>query len=76
MTKIELEQTIIKETQNLPYDTLSEILEIIQFKKLKTVSMDHKSSTIESHLSSLNETSLIHLENEFSNYKEIYRHDQ
>ncbi|MFQ5824074.1 MAG: hypothetical protein ACE5JB_08470 [bacterium] len=72
MTKALLEQMILEETKNLSTETLYEILDFIKFKKLKTYGKKSFEKNIKTELSDLNEISLIHLEEEFSNYKELY----
>ncbi|MFQ5650335.1 MAG: hypothetical protein ACE5IY_10380 [bacterium] len=72
MTKALLERMILEETKNLSADTLHEILDFIKFKKQKTFGKKSFEKNMETELSDLNEMSLIHLEEEFSNYKELY----
>lgn len=72
MTKALLEQMILEETKNLSTETLYEILDFIKFKKLKTYGKKSFEKNIKTELIDLNEISLIHLEEEFSNYKELY----
>lgn len=72
MTKASLEKMILEETKNLSSETLHEILDFIKFKKLKTLGKKSFEKNIGTELSDLNEMSLIHLEEEFSNYKELY----
>ncbi|MBN1639508.1 MAG: hypothetical protein JW866_11100 [Ignavibacteriales bacterium] len=78
MTKVLLEKMIIEETKGLPFQTLNEILDFIQFikaKKIKNRVADSLENDITIELSELNTVSLMHLEEEFSNYKELYPHE-
>ena len=78
MSKALLEKMIIEETKKLSFETLNEILDFIQFvksKKLKNIAEKSFGKSINNKLTELNQTSLIHLEEEFSNYKEIYPHE-
>ena len=78
MTKVLLEKMIIEETKGLPFQTLNEILDFIQFikaKKIKNRVADSLENDIDIELSELNTVSLMHLEEEFSNYKELYPHE-
>ena len=72
MTKALLEKLILEETKNLSTETLHEILNFIKFKKLKTFGKKSFEKNIKTELSDLDEMSLIHLEEEFSNYKKLY----
>lgn len=76
MNRALLEKIIFEETKNLSQETLSEILDFIRFKKLKKI-MGNKSieQQIKQELTSLNEISLIHLEEEFRNYKERFPYE-
>jgi len=76
MTKALLEKMILEETKNLSAETLHEILDFIKFKKTKTFWTKSFDKNIKTELSDLNEMSLIHLEEEFSNYKELYPREQ
>lgn len=78
MTKVLLEKMIIEETKALSFQTLNEILDFIQFikaKKIKNRVADYLEKDINIELSELNTVSLMHLEEEFSNYKELYPHE-
>jgi len=78
MTKVLLEKMIIEETKGLSFQTLNEILDFIQFikvKKIKNRVADSIKKDINIELSELNTVSLMHLEEEFSNYKELYPHE-
>ena len=80
MTKVDIEQTIVKETQELSFEALQEILEFIQFIKLKEQGLIPKSfpddKKLHEELQALNTSSLAHLEEEFANYKELYPQEQ
>jgi len=78
MSKVLLEKTIIEETKGLSFDALNEILDFIKFikaQKAKNLIEDSVEKTIDNELSVLNSGSLIHLEEEFANYKEKYPHE-
>ena len=78
MSKVLIEKMIIEETKDLSFETLNEILDFIQFLKTKKfVNLREKSfeKKINNDLSELNKVSLIHLEEEFLNYKELYPHE-
>ena len=78
MTKVLLEKMIIEETKGLSFQTLNEILDFIQFikaKKIKNRVADYLEKVINIELFELNTVSLLHLEEEFSNYKELYPHE-
>jgi hypothetical protein len=75
MSKAELEKMITDETKNLSIESLTEILDFIQFIKAKKYKRARKKSfekRLTDELADLNEISLIHLEEEFANYKELY----
>ena len=79
MSKAELEKMIVEETKNLSTETLSEVLDFIQFVKTKKYKKARKKSfedSLTNELADLNENSLAHLEEEFSNYKELYPREQ
>lgn len=79
MTNSEIQQTIIKETQELPFDILQEVLDFIQFVKMKklhkTTGSISENNEWRKELKVLNQNSLAHLEEEFADYKEIYPHE-
>lgn len=79
MSKAILEKMIVEETKDLPFETLNEILDFIQFvksKKLEDITDKSFRENIDQNLTELDQNSLIHLESEFSNYKETYPHEQ
>ncbi len=79
MSKTELEKMIVEETKDLSSATLSEVLDFIQFVKAKKNKRTGKKSfekKLVKELTGLNEISLIHLEEEFSNYKARYPREQ
>ena len=78
MSKSELEKMIIEETKNLSDETLHEVLDFIQFLKDKNHKKPKKKSFekgLTDELSELNKVSLIHLEEEFANYKELFPYE-
>ena len=74
-----IQQTIIKETQRLPFEGLQEVLDFIQFLKMKNFEKIKPNPSLdgkwEKELQILNESSLTHLEQEFVNYKELYPYE-
>ena len=73
MDKAYLEKLILEESKSLPAEILSEILEFIKFKKLKAFEMGKlKKDDLDKELLELNQTSLMHLEDEFADYKTRY----
>ena len=77
MGKSELKQKIMTETQNLSFETLVEVLDFIQFLKVKKERHTQKSleDSVSKELTELNKISLLHLEEEFENYKESYPYE-
>lgn len=79
MTKVEIEQTIIQEAHALSSDGLHEVLDFIHFIRLKEQREKSMVSSspqpIEQELRSLDASSLLHLEEEFANYKELYPYE-
>ena len=78
MSKALIEKMIVEETKNLSFETLNEILDFIQFiktKKFKKLLEETFEEDIKSNLNKLDTVSLLHLEDEFTNYKEKYPHE-
>ena len=68
---------IISETNKLPSETLAEILDFIQSFKTKKLNAAIKKSCVKDRkeeLNQLNKISLLHLDDEFPNYKVHYPH--
>ena len=79
MSKAIIEKMIVEETKNLSSEALNEILDFIQFiktKKFKKLVEESFDEDIETNLYELNTVSLLHLEDEFANYKEKYPHEK
>ncbi len=76
MNKAIVEKMILEETKSLPSETLDEILDFIKFKKMKALEKKSFEKNIKQELVDLGEISLIHLEEEFSDYKERYPREQ
>jgi hypothetical protein len=75
----QIEQQIVEETKGLPTDALNEILDFILFikrKKLKKISKKIIKDNLNLELSMMNQKELLHLEEEFKNYKKIYPRDE
>jgi hypothetical protein len=79
MANIEIAQTIVKETQGLSSDALQEVLDFIQFIKMREYRARKKhlgvGSDVDAELRLLDMSSLAHLEEEFANYKELFPHE-
>lgn len=79
MTKEVIEKMIVEEARNLSFEALSEVLDFIQFiktKKYQHLVNENFKKDIDSDLSKLNTVSLLHLEDEFANYKEEYHYEK
>ncbi len=79
MSKTELEKLILEETKELSTNTLMEVLDFIQFIKAKQYKRPRRKTfekKLAKELTSLNNMSLAHLEEEFANYKELYPHER
>ena len=74
----QIERLILKETENLPQNILSEILDFILFIKERRLKKS-ESNLIEDNLNyelhDLDSKELDHLEEEIRNYKELYPHE-
>lgn len=69
MSTEDLEQKITNSTKGLPEHLLQEILDFIEFVILKRT---EKEQSINRVLTSLDAEELVHLEEEFHDYKEVY----
>ena len=69
-----IEKMILKETKGLPPFALNEVLDFIQFIKEKKLKRDDDTlkSNLEFELSLLDHREMVHLEEEFKDYKELY----
>jgi hypothetical protein len=75
MSNTIIEKMIIKETKGLSLENLNEVLDFIQFIKAKKLSKIVDKSFergISDKLVDLDQVSLMHLEEEFEHYKEMY----
>ena len=70
MSSAQIQDLIIQNSKGLPEEILQEILDFIQFLKLKK-SVVNKDS-IKSSLSNLSNSETKHLEDEFADYKLLY----
>ncbi len=79
MNQQEIEQTILKETKGLSFNALQEILDFIQFLKIKSyrevTKFKGQEQIIQNGLKTLEMDSFAHLEEEFTGYKELYPHE-
>ena len=78
MTKPELNKRIVEETHGLSTATLSEVLDFIKFLKGKELKLSEEKifeNRVADELDELNKVSLVHLEEEFAHYKELYPYE-
>jgi hypothetical protein len=78
MTKEVIGKMIVEETENLSFEALTEVLDFIRFiktKKYQNLVDENFREEVDSDLSKLDTVSLLHLEEEFANYKEDYPHE-
>ena len=78
MNKLEMEKTILEESQGLSVFALREILDFVQFIKSKRMEEGRMElmDNVKRELSELDKASFAHLEAEFKNYKELYPYEQ
>lgn len=71
-----IEKLIFKETKGLPPFAFNQVLDFILFIKEKPLKMDDDKfkSNLESELSLMNHKEMVHLEEEFKGYMELYPH--
>ena len=75
----EIEKQILEETEGLTSNALNEILDFILFvknKRLKSIKKKVSKDNLNLELSIMDQKELLHLEEEFKNYKEIYPRDE
>ena len=70
MTTSQLEKQLIDQTKGLPRETLEEIIDFIQFVRLKNER--RSSNDLKSELSLLDSSQTKHLEEEIKDYKKLY----
>lgn len=78
MTKEVIGKMIVEETENLSFEALNEVLDFIRFiktKKYQNQVDENFREEVDSDLKKLDTVSLLHLEEEFANYKEDYPHE-
>ncbi len=79
MTTGEIRQTLVKEVEDLSVDVLQEVLDFVEFLKIKqwreTTKPISSQQSVYDELRALEMNSLIHLEEEFANYKEQYPYE-
>ena len=79
MTAIEIKKTLVKEVEELSVDALQEVLDFVEFLKIKRwrnrgqVSVSQQS--VADDLRALEMDSLVHVEEEFANYKEEFPYE-
>lgn len=79
MTAIEIKKTLVKEVEELSGDALQEVLDFVEFLKIKRWREAGQSKpsqlSVSDELRALEMDSLVHLEEEFANYKEDYPYE-
>lgn len=78
MTKEVIGKMIVEESENLSFEALTEVLDFIRFiktKKYQNLVDENFREEVDSDLKKLDTVSLLHLEEEFANYKEDYPHE-
>jgi len=79
MNQAETYQKLILEgIQELPPESLSEIMDFVYFIRKKTLQpslFDQEIQRIQQTLSTMHQEELNHLEKEFENYQELYPHE-
>ena len=79
MTAIDIKKTLVKEVEELSVDALQEVLDFVEFLKItRWRNRGHVSASqqgVADDLRALDMDSLMHLEEEFVNYKEEYPHE-
>lgn len=76
MNKIEIEEQIIQGTRKLSGGALREVLDFVQFMRLKEEKQESFQMNLNNELRNLSNSTLSHLEEEFSDYKERYPCEQ
>jgi len=71
MANSNIPEIILKETKHLPDDLLQEVLDFVLFLKSKKQKQPAEAQI----LSTLQQNELIHLEEEFEDYKNLYPHE-
>ena len=79
MTAIEIKKTLVKEVEELSVDALQEVLDFVEFLKIKRWRNPGQSTSsqqrVTDELHALEMNSLVHVEEEFANYKEEHPHE-
>ena len=80
MTPVEIRKMLVKEVEDLSADALQEVLDFVEFLKIKqwrgTAQLASPQQSVYDELRALEMNSLVHLEEEFANYKEHYPYEQ
>lgn len=69
MTTSQIQKTLYNYTKGLPKDALQEVLDFVQF--IRQRSFKHSGKALKEK-SSLSSSQILHLEEEFKNYKLLY----
>ena len=78
MTAIEIKKTLVNEVEELSVEALQEVLDFVEFLKIKrwrNPGQSASQSSLADELHALEMNSLVHLEEEFANYKEEYPYE-
>ena len=79
MTTLDIKKTLVKEVEELSVDALQEVLDFVEFLKIKrwreTLQPESPQLSVYDELRALEMDSLVHLEEEFANYKEDYPYE-
>ena len=79
MTTLEIKDTLSKEVDSLPAEALHEVLDFVEFLKVKRLKIGLETSkpnqVVFDELNVLGANSQMHLEEEFADYKESYPHE-
>ncbi len=78
MSNTQFAKIILDETKGLPVEALTEVVDFIQFMKHKFLSKKNPldaTNNLSAELFRLNQNELLHLEEEFKNYKKLYPYE-
>ncbi len=75
MTTAQIQKKILQQIQELPKDTLTQVVDFLQNLKEKKSKNPVVKNGIDYSLSTLDKNELSHLEEEFADYKKKYPHE-
>jgi hypothetical protein len=70
MNAAQLEKELLNHTRNLSKEALREVIDFVQFLRQKTARQS--TDYINKQTSFLNQSQIVHLEEEFENYQKLY----